>query len=102
MQERQLSGGRRTIAAFNCSDREQQLSLPQGSWQLVLSTDDEKYGGRVDVAAHATAAVGTTSRHNGSRRSGDEWKMDDPGPRTEDQRPAVPPWTALVLTSEGR
>jgi maltooligosyltrehalose trehalohydrolase len=94
--ERATEDGRRMIAVFNCSDREQQISLPDGSWQLALSTDDAKYGGRVD--AEVTASVGAVSSSRPARRrpSGDEWKTDDRVPRTLD----LGPWTAMVYATE--
>jgi maltooligosyltrehalose trehalohydrolase len=93
--ERATEDGRRMIVVFNCSDREQEIALPEGSWQLVLSTDDAKYGGRVE--ADVTASVGAVSSSRPSRRraSGDEWKTDDLGPRTLD----LGPWTAIVYTT---
>jgi maltooligosyltrehalose trehalohydrolase len=93
--ERATEDGRRMIVVFNCSDREQEITLPEGSWQLVLSTDDAKYGGR--VAAEVPASVGAVSSSRPARRraSGDEWKTDE-GPRTLD----LGPWTAIVYTTE--
>jgi maltooligosyltrehalose trehalohydrolase len=94
--ERQMGDGRRMVAAFNCSDREREVTLPDGLWRLVLSTADAKYGGR--VAAEVPASVGAASPSRAARRtpSGDEWKTDDLGPRTLD----LGSWTAAALTSE--
>jgi hypothetical protein len=96
--ERPLDDGRRMLAVFNCSDREQEVALPEGSWQLALSTDDDRYVGR--VAAEMPAAVGAAGAARGSRRrlSGDEWKTEDA--RAPRPAPRAPSWTAAVFTSE--
>jgi maltooligosyltrehalose trehalohydrolase len=105
--ERQVAEGRRMLAVFNCSDGEQQISLPEGSWELVFSTADAKYGG--GVAGEVPAAVGADGSSRAARRraSGDEWKTDHLGPRTLDLGPAsrtldLGPWSAVALTSEAR
>jgi maltooligosyltrehalose trehalohydrolase len=101
--ERRLGDTRRVIAMFNCSEREREFSLPDGSWQLVLSTDEDKYAGRVRATA---AAMASTGGRTGSRFSGEEWKTAGVEPGTRNQEPgtrsSLAPWTALVLTSEAR
>jgi hypothetical protein len=87
---------RRMMAVFNCADRERSVSLPDGDWQLVLSTADEKYAGRVRAGVHASAGIDANARAPGSRLSGDEWKSGDLGPRTLE----LGPWTAAALSSE--
>jgi maltooligosyltrehalose trehalohydrolase len=96
--ERQLGDRRHMLAVFNCSDREQDVTLPDGSWSLALSTDDARYDGR--VAAEVPAAVGAAGSSRAARRrvSGDEWKSNDLGPRTLD----LGPWTAAVYTTESQ
>jgi maltooligosyltrehalose trehalohydrolase len=99
--ERRLGDGRRVLAVFNCSQREQEISLPEGVWTLTLSTDDAKYGG--EVSAAEPAAVGAAGSARARRRlSGDEWKSDHPGPRTQDLGPTIAPWTAALFTSEAQ
>ena len=104
--EWRLGGGGRAFAAFNCSEREQDVSLPQGAWQMLLSTDDEKYAGRVRVAVSA-ATGGTSAPRSGARLSGDEWKSDDLEMQnsnlelgTRNSGTPIPPWTAAVFTTE--
>ncbi|MFN2564284.1 MAG: malto-oligosyltrehalose trehalohydrolase [Gemmatimonadaceae bacterium] len=107
---RPTGDGRRMLAVFNCSDREQEVPLPSGPWRLVLSTHDAKYRGR--VAAEVPAAVGAvgSSGTGRLRTSGDAWKSDpgtgnselgtrtpDPGSRAAHR---APPWTAAIYTSE--
>jgi hypothetical protein len=97
--ERQTGDGQRMLAVFNCSDREQEVPLPEASWDLALATDNAKYGGQ--VAAEVPAAVGAAGGSRGARRrlSGDEWKTEESrAPRTAH----LGPWTAAVLTSEER
>jgi maltooligosyltrehalose trehalohydrolase len=86
-------------AVFNCTDREHEVSLPDSSWRLVLSTDDAKYAGRVDVEAHATVAAAAGPRAGRSRVSGEEWKAEELARGTAH---VAPPWTALVFTTEAR
>jgi maltooligosyltrehalose trehalohydrolase len=95
--EYEASEGQRMQAVFNCSDRERMVPLTDASWQLVLSSDDDRYAGRIAATTHAAATVDASSGRRGSRVSGDEWKTD-PGPRTAD----LGPWTAAVFTREAR
>jgi Domain of unknown function (DUF3459) len=93
--EQPMRDGLRVLAVFNCSDREQEVSLPEASWQLVLSTDDVKYAGRVGAEVRATVGAAAGSRAGGSRMSGEEWKNADHAPRTAHR---APPWTAAIYT----
>jgi maltooligosyltrehalose trehalohydrolase len=94
--ERQVADGGRVLAVFNCSDREHEMSLPEGSWELVLSTDDARYGGQVTVVVQA-AARRVASRSGGqSRASGDEWK----GANLETRTSKLAAWTAAVYAAE--
>jgi maltooligosyltrehalose trehalohydrolase len=96
--DRQGGDGRRVIVTFNCSDREQEVPLPHGSWELVLSTDDAKYVGSVAAAASQVGARGAGTRIAGRPRlSGEEWKTGlEPGTSN------LQPWTAAVFTSEAQ
>jgi maltooligosyltrehalose trehalohydrolase len=97
--ERRTGDGQRVLAVFNCSERQQEVPLPEASWQVVLATDDAKYHTAVD--AEVPAAVGAAGGSPGARRrlSGDEWKTEaSRAPRTAH----LGPWTAAVFTSEER
>jgi maltooligosyltrehalose trehalohydrolase len=94
--ERPAADGRRLVAFFNCSDREHEVTLPDGSWELVLSTDDAKYAGRVAAAVQAAARGAATRSAGGSRVSGEEWKETSLEPRTSN----LQPWTAVVFATE--
>jgi maltooligosyltrehalose trehalohydrolase len=103
--ERLAGDGGRMVAVFNCSDREQRVTLPDGSWKLVLSTDHPKYGGGVTAEVPAAIGAASASRGRPRRASGEEWKTDHLGPRTLDLGPPsrtsdLGPWTAAVLISE--
>jgi maltooligosyltrehalose trehalohydrolase len=94
--ERRVADGRRILAVFNCSDRERELSLPERSWELVLSTDDARYGAQVAAVVQA-GGRGAASRTAGRARAfGDEWK----GANLETRNSNLAAWTAAVYTSE--
>jgi maltooligosyltrehalose trehalohydrolase len=93
--ERRSASGHRTVAMFNCSDREREVPLPDASWQLVLTTDDAKYAGRVGAEVHAAAGGVAPARAGRVRVSGDEWKSDDLAARSSH---LAPPWTAAIYT----
>jgi len=101
--EQHGSDGRRVLAAFNCSEQERDVSLPEGSWHLRLTTDDEKYAGRVRVGANVTADANAGSRRAGSRASGEEWKASNLEPRNSNLEPrTIGPWTAAIYVTESQ
>jgi hypothetical protein len=95
------------LAAFNCSDHEQEILLTEreaGSWRLVLSTDDTRYGGIGRVAADASeefAAVGVSiaAAAASSRFVSREEPEREQSPPPAALRP-LPSWTAAVFTTE--
>jgi maltooligosyltrehalose trehalohydrolase len=98
---RAAGSGQRMIGVFNCSDREQEVPLPETdaeSWRLVLSTDDVKYGGsgRVTVAVHAVATETVPADASESATFGEAW----PGEQSRRPLPTArcPQWTAAVFT----
>jgi maltooligosyltrehalose trehalohydrolase len=96
--ERQVADGGRMLAVFNCSDREHEISLPGGSWELVLSTDDARYSGQVAAVVQAGARGAASRPGTRSRASGDEWK----GSNLETRTSNLAAWTAAVYTSGAR
>jgi maltooligosyltrehalose trehalohydrolase len=112
---RRTSAGGRMVAVFNCSDREQEASLPEsdsGRWRLVLSTDDMKYGGagRVPTELHGEAREMVPAAAGRPAVPAEAWQEgDDRAPRTTHPAPDVqshlppptshlPPWAAALYT----
>jgi maltooligosyltrehalose trehalohydrolase len=91
-------GDRRVVAVFNCSDREQEITLPEGSWVVVLSTDDARYGGQVTAVTQAVARGAEPQAGGRPRASGDEWKGGNP----ETRNSKLGAWSAAVYTTESR
>ncbi len=101
---RRTASGARMVAVFNCSDREQDIPLPEselGQWRLMLSTDDVKYGGAGRVASGVHAAVGEAVGTDGAPTStfGRQWSGEQsrlPLPPAQGAPARFPQWTAAL------
>jgi maltooligosyltrehalose trehalohydrolase len=107
---RRTANGGRMVAVFNCSEWEQEIPLPEselGSWRLVLSTDDAKYGGAGRVAAEidgseefaVAGSLAAAGRSSGFAEP--EGRSRPPFPLPAARCP-LPAWTAAVYVAESR